>query len=68
MIKVLLLIILYNSNTGELVSVYQQNNKLPGFPSLAACEAAVKNDVPNFQVPPGLSINVKCIDPSATSI
>jgi hypothetical protein len=66
-IKVLLLILMYNTSTGEIVSVYQQNGKLPGFPSMQACQEAVKNDLPSLKAPVGYSLSAKCVEPEITT-
>jgi hypothetical protein len=67
MIKVLLLILMYNTSTGEVVSVYQQNGKLPGFPSMQTCLDAVKHDLHNLQAPTGYSLDAKCIQPTIST-
>lgn len=67
MIKVVLLIFLFNSSNGEVVSVWQQNGKLPGFESMAACMEVVKNEVPKLELPAGVGMYAKCISPSDLS-
>lgn len=64
MIKVILLIVMYSTGTGEIVSVYQQGGALPGFPSMAACQEAVKKDLPNLKAPNGYGLYAKCVEPT----
>lgn len=64
MLKVLLLIVLYNSSTGELQGVWEVQGQLPAFETLDQCEEVIKNEVPGFEVPKGFSLSARCIEPS----
>lgn len=63
MIKALLIILLYNTSTGEVVSVYEQNGMLPGFPSKAICEETIKQDLKLLKVPQGYALSATCVEP-----
>lgn len=63
MLKVLLLIVLYNSATGELQGVWQQGGNLPSFETVEQCEDVVRKEVSKFQVPTGMSLKAQCIEP-----
>jgi hypothetical protein len=58
---------MYNYSTGEIVSVYQQNGKLPGFETVQECEEVIKNDLHKLQTPAGYGVYAKCIEPSAVT-
>ena len=65
MFKVLLLIIMYNTQTGEIAGIWQDNGKMPAFESMQQCEEVLKNEVPKAQLPPGFSVDARCIEPGA---
>lgn len=63
MLKVILLIVLFNSSTGELKGVWSDNGNLPSFETVEQCEAVIEKDLPQFTVPDGFSLSAKCIFP-----
>jgi len=67
MFKVLLLIVLFNSSTGELQGIWNQQGQLPAFATMEECEAVVAREVPRAlaDLPKGMTISAQCIEPGA---
>jgi hypothetical protein len=64
MMKVVLLILLYNAHTGEILkSFYVDDNQLPGFETMEQCEAA-RTLLKKEEVPITLGLYSKCIIPT----
>jgi hypothetical protein len=67
MFKVLLLIVLFNSSTGEIQGIWNQQGQLPAFESREACELVVSKEVPPMlaDLPQGMTLSATCIEPGA---
>lgn len=67
MFKVLLLIVLFNSSTGELQGIWNQQGNLPAFATMEECQAVVAKEVPRAlaDLPQGMTLSAQCIEPGA---
>ncbi len=67
MFKVLLIIVLFNSSTGELQGIWNQQGQLPAFETMEQCEAVIAKEVPRAlaDLPKGMTISAQCIEPGA---
>jgi hypothetical protein len=67
MMKVLLLIVLFNSQTGELQGAWHQGGLLPAFETMDDCQKVVREQVPTLlgELPNGMTLVAQCIEPGA---
>lgn len=67
MFKVLLLIVLFNSSTGEIQGIWNQQGQLPAFENIEACELVVQKEIPRLleNLPTGMTLSAQCIEPGA---
>lgn len=65
MFKVILLIVLFNTQSGEITGIWNEQGALPAFETVEQCEEVIKNEVPKAKLPDGLSVYAECIAPSA---
>lgn len=65
MFKVILLVVLFNTSTGELAGMWSENGKVPAFPTLEACEAVIEENMSAMlaAAPPGFTVSAQCIFP-----
>lgn len=65
MLKVILLVVLFNTQSGELGGVWTENGKLPTVETLQQCEEIIAKHAGEFlsAAPKGFTVSAQCIFP-----